>query len=162
MPRRATDPYPNFHFRLELGHIQVAGFAECTGLQMETKVLDYKEGGRNSHTLKFPEHTEMSNVTLKKGVSDSNELFSWAQSLAEGNFDKKKNARPGDPDTDNEKSCIIYLRDEMGNDKKKWTLFRPLPVKWVGPELKASANEISIETLEIAHEGIIQESVPKK
>ena len=44
--------------------------------------------------------------------------------------------------------------DEKGDDVKRWNLKRAFPVKWVGPDLKASSSEVSIETLEIAHEGI--------
>src|SRR5439155_24068023 len=65
MPRRGDDPLGNFRFSLELDQVRVAGFAECSGLQMETKVLEYKEGGNNSTTLKFPEGSSYGNITLK-------------------------------------------------------------------------------------------------
>ena len=146
MPRRANDPYGNFRFALELGNVQVAGFAECTGLQMETKVFEYKEGGRNETTLKFPEAATYGNITLKRGLTQSNELIDWHLDVINGVF--SKNAR-----TNNLNVAIIFM-DEKGTKVKRWNLIRPFPVKWVGPDLKAFGNEVAIETLEIAHEGI--------
>lgn len=146
MARRKDDPYGNFSFALELGNVQVAGFAECTGLNMETKVFEYKEGGNNHTTLKFPEHTTYGNVTLKRGITAANDLIDWQLDIANGTF--KTNPRPPS------QSIAIVLRDEKGNKVQRWLLIRALPVKWIGPDLKAIGNEAAIETLELAHEGI--------
>jgi phage tail-like protein len=146
MPRREQDPFGNFRFKLELGDVEVAGFAECTGLNIETKVLEYKEGGNNATTLKFPEPSTFGNVTLKRGVTISNELIEWQLDVVSGTFGK--NARTNNP------SIAIVLMNEKGDDVRRWNLVRAFPVKWVGPDLKASGSEVAIETLELAHEGI--------
>jgi phage tail-like protein len=146
MARREQDPFVNFRFRLELGDVEVAGFAECTGLNVETKVFEYKEGGNNSTTLKFPEPSTFGNVTLKRGVTSSNELLSWQLDVVSGTFGKNK--RAGNP------SVAVVLMNEKGEDVRRWNLVRAFPVKWVGPDLKATGNEVAIETLELAHEGI--------
>jgi phage tail-like protein len=146
MPRREQDPFGSFRFKLELGDIQVAGFAECTGLNIETKVLEYKEGGNNATTLKFPEPSTFGNVTLKRGVTNSNDLIEWQMDVVSGTFGK--NARANNP------GIAIVLMNEKGEDVKRWNLIRAFPVKWVGPDLKASASEVAIESLELAHEGI--------
>lgn len=149
MPRRDSDPFPNFRFALELNDVQVAGFAECTGLQMETKVFEYKEGGRNDTTLRFPEYASYGNVTLKRGITRSNELIEWQREVVNGTFGKNK--REDNP------SIAVVLLEEKGVQPavvQRWGLVRAFPVKWVGPDLKANANDIAIETLEIAHEGI--------
>ncbi len=146
MPEREPDPYANFRFKLELGAIQVAGFTECTGLSMETKVFELKEGGNNHTTLKFPEHTTYGNVTLKRGATASHELLSWQLDVANGTF--RTNARSGSP------NISIVLFNEKGTEVKRWKLIRALPVKWVAGDLKASGNEVMIESLELTHEGI--------
>lgn len=146
MPRRENDPYGNFRFALELGNINVAGFSECAGLNMETKVFEYKEGGRNETTLKFPEHTTHGNIVLKRGVTRSNDLIDWQLDIASGTFSKNRRT--------NNSNVAIILKDEKGTPVKRWNLIRALPVKWVGPDMKAMASEVAIETLEIAHEGI--------
>lgn len=146
MGRRSTDPLGNFRFSLELGNVKVAGFAECTGLQMETKVFEYKEGGNNSTTLKFPEGTAYGNITLKRGISSSNDLLEWQLDVANGQFSIKQ--RAANP------NVAIILNNEKGDAVRRWNLIRPIPIKWVGPDLKAMGSEVAIETLEIAHEGI--------
>jgi phage tail-like protein len=144
--RREQDPFGNFRFKLELSDVEVAGFAECTGLNIETKVLEYKEGGNNAATLKFPEPSTFGNITLKRGVTNSNELIEWQLDVVSGTF--SKNSRKSNP------SIAIVLMNEKGEDVRRWNLVRAFPVKWVGPDLKASASEVAIETLELAHEGI--------
>ena len=149
MPRRDTDPYPSFRFALELTDFLVAGFAECTGLQMEMKVFEYKEGGRNETTLKFPENTTYGNITLKRGVTKSTELIDWQLDAVQGAF--SKNTR-----SNNSNIAILLLEETAGEPQvaQRWNLIRALPVKWVGQDFKATGNEVAIETLEIAHEGI--------
>lgn len=141
-----TDPYTAYNYRLEIDGIESGGFAECSGLQMETQVYEYKEGGNNRTTLKFPEHTKYGNITLKRGITLSNDLIDWQRDIVDGTF--KVNPRTKNP------NVAIILRDEKGEDVRRWNLVRALPVKWTGPDLKASADEIAIESLEIAHEGI--------
>lgn len=145
MPRRDFDPYASCCFVLEIDGIRAAGFSDCSGLQMETKVFEYKEGGNNKTTLRFPEHTSYGNVTLKRGIIASNELLRWQADVARGNF--------SDRPRDGINFAIIFL-DEQGFELKRWNLIRAYPVKWMGPDLKASASEIAIESVEIAHEGI--------
>jgi phage tail-like protein len=146
MARRDEDPFCNFRFALELDDVEVAGFAECTGLNIETKVMEYKEGGNNATTLKFPEASTFGNITLKRGVTTSNDLLEWQLDVVSGTFDKNK--RSSNP------NLAIVLMDEEGTSVKRWNLIRAFPVKWVGPDLKATGNEVAIETLEITHEGI--------
>jgi phage tail-like protein len=149
MARRSTDPYLNCRFRLELNQVQVAGFSECTGLNIETKVFEYKEGGRNETTLKFPENASYANVVLKRGITTSTDLIAWQLDVVNGTF--RTNPRSG------KKNIAIVLQDEKGSKPatvRRWNLIRAFPVKWMGPEMKGNASETAIETLELAHEGI--------
>jgi phage tail-like protein len=146
MPRRDRDPYGAFRFALELGSIQVAGFAECTGLNVETKVYEYKEGGNNATTLKFPEHAAFGNITLKRGLSQATDLIDWQFEIVGGRFQVNPRSQ--------KVNISIVVHDEAGNEVRRWNLVRAFPVKWVGPDLKAGGNDIAIETLELAHEGI--------
>ncbi len=146
MARREKDPFAGFRFIVELGAVRVAGFAECTGLQMETKIFEYKEGGRNETMLKFPETTTFGNITLKRGVTRSNEIIDWNLDVAGGQFRTNPRTTPND--------IAIVLMDEKGTVVKRWSLVRAFPVKWTGPDLKAASSEVAIETLELAHEGI--------
>lgn len=157
--RRENDPIGTFRFVLELGSIQVAGFSECTGLQLETKVFEYKEGGRNSHSLKFPETGSVGNITLKRGITSgahSDALYRWHMDVMTGSFEynDNPNLRPFNPADDIDEPCAVVLKDDDGVEIKRWNLYRPFPVKWTGPEFKAASGELAIETLELACEGI--------
>ncbi|HEY7711521.1 MAG TPA: phage tail protein [Candidatus Entotheonella sp.] len=150
MARRSNDPFGNYRFIVELDSVQVAGFAECTGLQIETKVFEYQEGGRNETSLKFPQTSTYSNITLKRGVTTSNALIDWQLDVVRGTF--RTNAR--NPRPQSTPPLAIILLDEQGTAAKRWNLIRAFPVKWIGPDLKAMGNEVAIETLELTHEGI--------
>ncbi len=157
--RRPDDPFPSFRFVLELGSLQVAGFQECSGLALETKVFEYPEGGRNQSPLKFPERGAVSNITLKRGMvggATTGALFNWHRDVMTGSFDPAANPhlRPFDSDEDIDDRLAIVLRDEKGDEVKRWKLFRAFPVKWTGPELKADASAVAVEALEIACEGL--------
>jgi len=159
--KREDDPYRGFRFRLELGNIQVAGFSECSGLETEVQVEEIEEGGRNSHTLKLPKGARMSDLTLKRGLTDSTDLWDWHQSILQGGFDHQ-NKRPAEAHqnlspapNDINPGCSIVLVDEKGDDVKRWKINRALPIKWTGPDLKAGDSGVVFETLVLAHEGLI-------
>jgi phage tail-like protein len=157
--RRANDPFPSFRFVLELGALQVAGFQECSGLQLETKTFEYAEGGRNTSMLKFPERGAVSNITLKRGMvagSTSTVLFDWHRDVMTGAFDEADNPhrRPFDADDDIADRLAIVLQDETGAEVRRWRLFRAFPVKWSGPDLKADGSAVAVEALEIACEDL--------
>lgn len=158
--RRPNDPLGNFRFVLELGFLQAAGFSECTGLTLETKVYEYREGGRNGHALKFPDAGSVGTVTLKRGIvagPAADVLYRWQRDVMTGAFDpaENPNQRPGDPNQDLDNKVTVVLLDETGQHPlRRWRLVRPFPTKWTGPELKAAGSEVAIETLELACEGI--------
>lgn len=158
MPRRPDDPFISFRFVLELGALQVAGFQECSGLQVETKTFEYAEGGRNTSMLKFPERGVVSNITLKRGMvagASSTVLFDWHRDVMTGAFDETDpHRRPSNADEDIADRIAIVLQDETGAEVRRWRLFRALPVKWSGPELRADGSAVAVEALEIACENL--------
>jgi phage tail-like protein len=157
--RRGSDPILNYRFVLELGFVQVAGFSECTGLSLETKILEYREGGRNAGPLKFPDVGAIGNITLKRGIvpgANVDTLLKWHLDVMRGDFDDNNNPnkRKASPDEDIDKRCAIVVQDESGQEIRRWNLVRAFPAKWVGPDLKAMASDVAIETLELACEGL--------
>ncbi|NIV07641.1 MAG: phage tail protein [candidate division Zixibacteria bacterium] len=156
MSRRFEDPFLNYNFKFILGidGFYAAGFTECSGLQAETKTFQYKEGGRNNTTLHFPEHTSYGNITLKTGITFINDLLlDWQQDIATGQFRLNPRSSPPGGLRENAKPVAIILLDELRDEVWRWTLIGAIPVKWVGPDLKSTGNEVAIETIEIAHEG---------
>ena len=136
----ANYPYLNFRFLVEIDGIIVGGFSEVSGLNVETEVELLEEGGVNDHVHKLPKKTKYTNLTLKRGLTDSDALWSWYQRVVAGNFKRKSGA--------------IILLDNEGNSKWRWNFKNAYPIKWSGPELQAGNSTVAIETLELAHDGI--------
>ena len=138
VPRIISDPIVAFNFRVALidsssvvstvvSGISAAvggGFTECTGLDAGLQVEEYIEGGVNGYTHKFPSRITYSNITLKRGITLSEDLWNWHYSFVQG----KGKRRDG----------LIILQNELLIPVKTWIFKRGLPTKWVGPAFNAS------------------------
>ncbi|MFC5741352.1 phage tail protein [Dyella tabacisoli] len=120
----------------------VGGFSECTGIDMAMAPEEYKEGGRNGGLLKFPTRVTWSNLTLKRGLANSTELWDWHYGFAIGEGKRRDG--------------MITLLDEQRSTRCIWYFTRGLPIKYTGPALNATQNNVAIEAIEIAHEGLYQ------
>jgi phage tail-like protein len=135
-----VDPFATLRFHVEIEGIEEAAFTECSGLQAETEVFPYEEGGLNNMVHQLPGRSKFSNVTLKRGVTSSNELWDWYYKVIMSNVERKN------------VSVVLYSCDY--SEVMRWNLANAFPVKWVGPNLVSGDNNVSVETLELAHEGI--------
>lgn len=126
-------------FSLEIAGIEQASFQECTGLQIQTEVFEYKEGGLNSYSHRLPGRTTYTNVTLKWGSTDSPDLLDWYNKLI--TTEKKADAK---------RHVSIIQYDGQPVEVRRWNLKFAYPVKWVGPSFNAATSALSIETLELA------------
>ena len=143
MPAAArVDPYKNFNFRVEIAGITVAGFTECTGLSSEVEVIEYREGG-DDLVRKLPGLKKFGNVTLKRGVTDSLELYEWHRNLLRGQIDRRDG--------------VVILLDNAKKPGTRWKFFNAFPLKYEGPGLNATSNEVAIETLVLCIEGLERE-----
>ena len=136
-----VDPYKNFKFIVSIDGITV-GFSECTGLDCEVNVIEYREGG--DHVVrKLPGLRKFSNITLKRGVTDSLELYNWFKAIVQGQNDRRDGS--------------VILLDDESKPVARWNFKNAWPCKYLGPRLNAKGNEVAIETLELACEGIERE-----
>jgi phage tail-like protein len=120
----------------------LGGFTECTGLEMNLAVEDWKEGGNNATVLKFPGRISWGNITLKRGVTQTTALWDWQYGFVVG----KGKRRDG----------VIVLMNELHVPNNIWFFRRGLPLKYTGPAMNAAQNGVAIDSLEIVHEGIFQ------
>lgn len=139
---RPVDPYTNYNFRLEFDGITDATFQECTGFDSTIDVIEHREGGRNPTLSKLPGMTKYSNIVLKWGLTDDRRLYDWHRSIVDGNIVRKNGS--------------IVLLDRRGEEKVRWNFVRAWPSKYDGPDFNAEGTDVAIETLEIAHEGIVR------
>lgn len=135
-------PLPVFHFRVEFGAEQL-GFTEVSGLTQENQMIEYRAGDFPEYsTIKMPGLRKFNNITLKRGIMQSdNKFFQWLISgMKLSKVDRK--------------DLTISLLNEKHEPVMAWKVSRAFPVKLEGPQLKATGNEVAIESLEIAHEGL--------
>jgi phage tail-like protein len=139
MPTGArTDPYRGFNFMVEIDGITQAGFQECGGLDASTDPVDYREGTDPNHVRKLTGLNKYSAISLKRGITDSDELWKWRQTVIDGKTERKNGS--------------IILMDEAGAEKLRWNFINAWPSKWTGPALNSTGNAIAIEALELTHE----------
>ena len=136
-----VDPYRNFNFLVELDGVAQASFQECNGLEATTEVIETREGGDNTTVRKLPGKTTYSDITLKWGLTDSAELWTWRNQVIQGDV-KRKNG-----------SIVMY---DLQNNREvvRYNFVNAWPTKWDGPSLNARGSEVAVETLVLAHEGV--------
>ena len=132
-----TDPFGNYNFLLEIDGIARARFSEVSGLDTTIEVIEYREGG-DLGTIKLPGRVSYSNISLRWGMTDDTELYEWILAVAQGTTERKNGS--------------IILLDRQGNEISRWNFFNAFPASYKAPDLKASGNEVAIESLDLAHE----------
>jgi phage tail-like protein len=132
-------PYPKYNFLVEIYGLALAGFLECTGLESETAVIEYREGSWPSSVRKIPGLTKYTNITLKRGVTTSTELYDWRANIINGQIDRRNGS--------------IVLLDEKRQEVARWNFREGWPCRMSGPDLNALKNAVAIEELVICHEG---------
>lgn len=135
-----TDPYGNFNFRVEIDGITRAAFHDVTGFDSSVDVIEHREGGQNVTPRKVPGQTKFSNIVLKWGLADDRDLYDWHRRIVDGNIERKNGS--------------IILLNRRGDEKARWNFFNAWPARWNGPDFNAEGNDVAIETLELAHEGV--------
>lgn len=137
------DPYAGFNFRMEIDGIEVAGFKEISGLEMETQVIEYQEGDEdNAWTKKIPGRTNFSDVTFKRGIVEGTELWEWCETI---------NDYPREIER---KSITINLLDNEGEPQKTYTLYEAWPKKYATGTLDAMSDELAMEEITFVFENM--------
>ena len=135
-----VDPYRSFNFLVEIDGITQAGFQECTGLDSQTASIDFRLGDDPMHVRKLTGLNTFSAISLKRGVTDSDELWRWRQTVVDGKTERRNGS--------------VVLLDEKGAEKLRWNFSNAWPSKWTGPSFNSTGNTIAVESLEIMHEEI--------
>ena len=137
---QATWPLVRFQFRVVYDNMEFI-FQEVTGLSAETQVIEYRHNNSKVFdTIKMPGIQKFGNVTLKKGIFKGDDDL-WK------NFNAIKN-------TTKKTTVVISLLDESNAVAMSWNLTNAFPTKITATDMKADSNEVAIETMEIAHEGL--------
>lgn len=133
---------PKFYFSVKIGNQEI-NFQDVSGLDVEAQVIEYRHGNSPVFsTMKMPGLKKYGNVTLKKGIFKAdNNFWKWFNTIQMNVVQRE--------------TVTISLLDEKGSATMVWSLNNAWPTKITGTDLKSDSNEVAIETMEIAHEGLI-------
>ncbi len=136
-------PMTSLHFQVSWGDSDnTVNFSEVSGLTLESEPIEYRGGADITMTVrKIPGLKKFGNVTLKRGIVPSqNGLWEWWNTIQSGTVERR--------------DVTISLLNEEHEPVVTWAIRDAWPVKIEGPSLNATGNEVAIETLEFAHEGV--------
>lgn len=143
-----TYPFTNFNFSVEISVPGInailckAAFSDCDGLEMSMDVKTIREGGNNSHQIRFSGPTNFATLTLKRGMtSDDFDLWKWFTSVQ------------ADPSI-RASAEVVLLAPDGETERARFILERCLPIKLKAPPLNAKDAAVAIEELQIAYEGL--------
>jgi phage tail-like protein len=152
------DPIPAFRFLVSLDPsdaylpaaqsalitlIAAGQFSEVTGLGAELEVLAHPEGGRNDYVHQLPVRHSYPRIVLSRGIVRDPGLFFWYQAGLTQSIGARRDG-------------AIILLTPAGAAAIGWIFRGGLAAAWKGPELRASQDAIAVESIEIAHEGLLQ------
>lgn len=142
MPDR-HGPYRGNRFIVEIGDIAIADFSRVHLPAAGAAVVDYRTGNdKNWNTRKLRGATEYETLVLERGVTESTELYDWFKQTENGAVDEVR------------KNIAVILNDEENQEAVRWEFTDAWPIRYEPPLLDANTNEVAVETLEIAHEGM--------
>lgn len=135
--------YPSlvFHFEVQWGGTSIS-FTEVSGLTQEAQAVEYRTGDSPDYSMvKMPGIRKYNNITLKRGINKGdNDFFKWLNTIKQSDVERR--------------DITINLLNEKNAPVMTWQAHNAFPVKVEGPGLKASGNEVAIESIELAHEGL--------
>jgi phage tail-like protein len=140
------DPYSSHNFEVVITGVSNDGknvkgsFSEVSGLEAAVDPIEYRTGSEDITVRKIPGLKKFTNITLKRGLIGDLAFWNWIVQAMNGRVRRTEGH--------------IAMLDENKREVMRWTFRRAWPAKWTGPGLNAKNNEIAMETLEIAHEGI--------
>ena len=139
-------PCSNIHFQVEWGGSRL-GFSEISDFSLEVETIEYREGGNPDYNvMKMPGMSKFSNIILKRGiVAGDNEFYEWLNTIQLNQVERR--------------DIRISLLNENHEPVINWKVINAFPVKLTAPSLKGIGSDVAIETLEIAHEGLVIEAV---
>lgn len=152
------DPIPRFRFLVSLDPtdaylpaaqsalitlVAAGQFSKVTGLGAELEVLAHPEGGRNDYVHQLPVRHSYKRLVLSRGIVRDPGLFFWYQAGMTQSIGARRDG-------------AIILLTRRGFPAMGWIFSGGLAAAWNGPELDGTASEVAIESIEIAHQGLLQ------
>lgn len=160
MPFRglADDPLRNFKYRVTIGAGGGAGrtgFSKVEGLGEATEVVEYREGTDAATPRKLFGQTTFDNVTFERGITNDSELITWRRQITDVTSGAGRGAsEEGSGGTDVRRNIAVDVVEYHGRTTWSFELVLAWPVTWKPGDLTGDGNEVWVESMEIAHEGL--------
>lgn len=137
-----TWPLPKFYFSVYFESLGTrVAFQEVSGLDSEPQVPEYRAGNAQFSTFQMPGIVKTGNITLKKGVfKKDNDFWNWYNEIKMNTIKRA--------------TVTIHLLDESGSPTMTWALSNAWPTKITGTDLSSEGNEVAVEVIELAYEGL--------
>jgi phage tail-like protein len=146
MPKK--EPRPASYFRLTLGGNENVGvFKEASGFDSSIDVVEHKfidDQGRPT-VRKVAGGHKWSDITLKRGVDESLDIWKWHNTVINEGADKAR------------VDGTVELLDISGSTIARYKFLQGWPIKYVAATLDASTNNVALEEVHICHEGMFRE-----
>jgi phage tail-like protein len=138
------DLLTTFSFHVEFDGVDVGAYKEATGVESETEVIEYKEATKEGKMIirKVPGAMKWSDITLKKRIDNSTDLWEWRKEVEQGDIDSAR------------RNGSIVLYDSTHAEVARWNFEAGWPSKWKGADLNAGEDQIAVEEITITHEGL--------
>jgi phage tail-like protein len=137
-----ADPYRQFRFVLEIDAAEAGGFQAVSGVERQTEIEPYREGGVNDFEHQMAIKTTYPPLTLKRGLADP-WLWDWHQEVINGEITRR--------------TVSVLLLDDSGEEAWRWICVGAYPAKWTGAELDAMGAAVATESVELVHHGITRQ-----
>jgi phage tail-like protein len=138
-------PYAQFNFLVDLGTGNTdgphAGFQECSEIGMSVDVVEYRNGNEKENSVrKLTGLARYPDVTLKRGIIGSLDLYQWLNDIRNGNQSAVR-------------TVVVQLMNEDHTAVvQEWKLMRARIVKHVSGPFNARASDVAMEEITLAYE----------
>jgi phage tail-like protein len=138
------DLLTTFAFHVELDGVDIGAFKEASGMESKTEIVEYKEATKSGKMIirKQPGAMSWTDITLKRRIDNSTELWDWRREVENGNIDAAR------------RNGSIVLYDSTNTEVARWNFESGWPSRWKGADLNASSDSIAVEEISITHEGL--------
>ena len=127
---------------------QIAGVRRVRGLGRLTELVAVHDGSDPNASRIIVGPTKFEPVTIERGITHDDAFEKWAQAMQQG-------AGPAP-----RKDVRIELHDNERRITVAWMLRGALPIKLEAPDLNAAGNDVAIEQLTLAYEGLERDDPP--
>ena len=138
--------FGSYNFLLEISGITgeaktiVGGFKSVSGMNSETEVIEFKQGN-DRVVRKKPGRTTYANITLERGYTATDDLWTWRNNIEKGLIDRRSGS-------------IIILDQDLETEVARYNFYEAFPCKWNVPDMDSDSSAMAIEKIELAVEKV--------